>query len=458
MRRPNILLVDDEPSIRFGIREYLSGAGYEVAEAATVAQALETAASFQADLVLTDFRLPDGDALELMPKLRARDPGLPIILITGFGTVEMAVKAMQLGADHVYTKPVELPMLLAQVQRLLEQRRSERSQRAKERTKRPRNPFLGISAAIHELEIQATRVAQSQATILLTGETGSGKGLLARWIAENGPRRGEAFVALNCGGFSRELLDAELFGVEKGAFTGAAQAKAGLLEVAHQGTVFLDEIGDLSQELQPKLLKVLEEGCLRRLGETKERTVDLRLISATHQNLNALIEQGQFREDLYYRLNTVQLRFPALRERPEDIPALAQALLEHLAADMGRAPPILPTETLKAIQSHPWRGNVRELRNALERALVLSDGESLEPGDVLPAYPIPAVATDRRATATIPSFKEAEKKLLQAALKEAKGSVPAAAKLIELPLSTFYDKLKTLGITVRDKGGPGSIS
>ncbi|MEE8218183.1 MAG: sigma-54 dependent transcriptional regulator, partial [Vicinamibacteria bacterium] len=280
--------------------------------------------------------LPDGTALDLLPRIKELDASLPVIVLTGHASIDLAVRAVKEGADQFLAKPVELPALLVLLRRLLESQRARRRQIAG-RTRQAReeiDPFIGSSAPLRKLAEEARRVAASSSPILIEGETGSGKGVLARWLHRNGPRADEPFVDMNCAGLSRDFLETELFGHEKGAFTGAVSAKVGLLEVAHRGVVFLDEIGDLDPQVQPKLLKVLEEKRFRRLGEVRDRQVDIQLIAATHQNLAAMARERKFRSDLYYRISTIPLRVPPLRERPEDIPALARRLVEGFSADL----------------------------------------------------------------------------------------------------------------------------
>jgi DNA-binding NtrC family response regulator len=289
------------------------------------------------------------------------------------------VRAVKEGAEHFLTKPVELQALLVILQRLLENRRTHQRQLASKsrQTRETVDPFLGTSTAMRRLAEEAKKIFVAESPILIQGETGSGKGVLAKWLHNHGPRTEEAFVDLNCAGLSHELLETELFGHEKGAFTGATSRKSGLLEVAHHGTVFLDEIGDMDPQVQPKLLKVLEEKCFRRLGEVRDRHVDIRLIAATHQDLNALVREKKFRSDLYFRINTIPLIVPPLRERVEDILPLSHHLLHLIAAELGRSEVTLRPEAERALQEYPWPGNVRELRNVLERAVLLSDKNTL---------------------------------------------------------------------------------
>jgi DNA-binding NtrC family response regulator len=314
------------------------------------------------------------------------------------------------------------------------------------------DPFLGTSAAIRALELQARRVVKSHAPVLILGETGAGKGVLARWMHFNGPRAREPYVDLNCAGLAKELIESELFGHEKGAFTGATATKAGLIEVAHRGTVFLDEIGDMDLAVQPKLLKVLEEKRFRRVGDIRERTVDVRFIAAANQDLAKRAEEKTFRQDLLYRINTITLNVPALRERREDIPLLAATILESLARDMPLGKRMLTAAAMGALQDYPWPGNARELRNALEHAVLLTDGNTIDV-DAL------GLSGRRRPTAAAPvsadppssgdlTLKAAEIQEISRALQAEGGRVGRAAQRLGVPRSSLYQKIRKYGIAI----------
>jgi DNA-binding NtrC family response regulator len=444
---PKILIVDDEPGIRFGVRDFLESEQLEVDEADSVASAERAVREAGPDAVILDHMLPDGTALDLLPRLKELDPYLPVVVLTGHASIDLAVRAVKEGADHFLAKPVELPALVVILRRLLESRREKRRQIAG-RTRQAReavDPFVGSSPAIRELAEQASRVAASSSPILIEGETGTGKGVLARWLHRNGPRADEPFVDMNCAGLSREFLETELFGHEKGAYTGAVSSKPGLLEVAHRGVVFLDEIGDLDPQVQPKVLKVLEEKRFRRLGEVRDRQVDIQLIAATHQDLATLTSERRFRSDLYYRINTLPLRVPTLRERAEDIPVLAGRLLEAFAADLGRRGLRLSPEAQAKLVRHRWPGNVRELRNVLERALLLSGRDVLEPGDLRVEGPsiVPAEAPAPGTTLTL---DELERQHITRVVESLGGRVAEASHRLGIPRSTLYQKIKKYGI------------
>ena len=336
------------------------------------------------------------------------------------------------------------------LERLLENQRNRQQQLARRsrRGRELRDPFLGTSAAIRALAEEARKVSASDSPVLIQGETGAGKGVLARWLHESGPRAEEAFVDLNCAGLSREFLETELFGHEKGAFTGATAAKPGLLEVAHRGTIFLDEIGDVDPQVQPKLLKVLEEKQFRRIGDVRDRRVDIRLVTATHQNLGELVREKRFRNDLFFRINTVPLRVPALRERAEDVPALAEQILEGLAARWGYAKIALAADASEALAGHSWPGNIRELRNVLERAVLLSGSPVIERRDLRFEAAEPTAAPydlDR-------TLIEVERQHIERVLRAEGGRVEAAAKRLGIPRSSLYQKIKRFGIAVGKRG------
>jgi DNA-binding NtrC family response regulator len=447
MARSKVLIVDDEAGIRFGMRDFLETSGYEIAEAESCHAAREAFRSFQPDAAILDHLLPDGNALDLLQHLKEIDPNVPLVVLTGHGSIDLAVRALKEGAEQFLTKPVELPALAVILKRALEHRRDRKKQlaHASRLSREVIDPFLGTSAPIRVLARQAETVAAADGPVLVQGETGSGKGVLAAWLHARGPRADEAFVDLNCSGLSRELLETELFGHEKGAFTGAVARKVGLLEVAHLGTVFLDEIGDLDAQVQPKLLKVLEEKKFYRLGDVRERRVDVRLIAATHHDLATLVRDGSFRSDLYFRISTIPLRVPPLRERREDIPLLARHLLERSAKDLGRGSIGLSSEALRALQAHSWPGNIRELRNVLERAALLSGRNVLGSEDLLFDLPIQAYrpASDAKLT-----LLELEREHIDRVLREEGGRVERAAVRLGVPRSSLYQKIKKHGIVL----------
>jgi DNA-binding NtrC family response regulator len=445
-----VLLVDDEEGIRKGYRRFLEGLGLEVAEAGSLRQARHLLAECAVHAVVLDYMLGDGTGLDLLPELRAAVPRVPSVMLTGHGSVDLAVEALQRGADHFLMKPVELPALGAIVARLIELGREERRKLAMASGRRDpgADPFIGSSAAIRGLADDVRRVAGSGATVLIHGETGAGKGVIATWIHAHSPRRDEPMVDLNCSALPRELVESELFGHRKGAFTGAVGDKPGLLEVAHGGTAFLDELGDLEPQVQPKLLKVLEERRIRRVGDVKDRVVDVRLIAATNRDLEDAVERGEFREDLYYRLNTFPLEVPPLRERREDIPVLAERILHGVAADLGRLGVSLSPGSLDALCAHSWPGNVRELRNVLERAVLLADRDVIQSDDLQ----FGRGARDREAPAagTSLALEGVERRHIEMVLRISSGNVAEAARRLEVPRSSLYEKIGRFGIDVSE--------
>ncbi len=448
MAAKRILVVDDDGGVRFGVRDYLSTRGFDVDEASSCTSAEETIQAHLPDVVVLDYRLPDGDALELLPRLKAADADMPVVLLTGHGTIELAVRAIQAGADQFLTKPVELSALHLLVQRLLENRRLRQKQAAG--LSRPGqaavDPFIGTSAVIRRLAEEARQALQTDSPVLILGETGAGKGVLAGWLHRNGSRADEAFVDVSCAGLSRELLDSELFGHEKGAFTGAVSTKQGLLEVAHHGTVFLDEIGDTDPAVQAKLLKVIEEKRFRRLGDTRDRHADVHLIAATHSDLVALAREKRFREDLYYRISVIPLHVPALRERREDIPPLARTLLCRIASELGRPVPSLTDETIEALADFSWPGNVRELRNVLERALLRSRGGTVTRRHLALEGPTPTAPAGGDENLTL---QEIERRHIARVLEAEGGHVERAAGRLGIPRSSLYQKIKEFGLSRR---------
>ena len=444
MAKPKILVVDDDEAILFAIRDFLELHGFAVDDAETCAEAEIRYRAEVYDAITLDYSLPDGNALDLLPKLKDIDPGVPIILLTAHARIELAVRAIQLGAEQFLVKPLDLPALLLVLNRALENQRNRRKQLARDSLEQPQravDPFIGQSAAIHRLEEQSRLAAATESPILIRGETGTGKSELARWLHRDSSRASEPMLELNCGGFTKEFLETELFGHEKGAFTGAVSAKVGLLEAANRGTVFLDEIGDMDLQLQPRILKAVEEKRFRRLGGVQDLKADFRLIAATHQQLDRLVQEQRFRSDLFYRISAIQIFVPPLRERAEDIPAFAQRLLDRLTAECGREPMHLSRAALAKLQQHAWPGNIRELRNVLERVLMGTRSAQIEPFDLDFAASPQGPGEEELATLTL---KELERHHIIRVLNEEGGHVDRAAKRLDIPRSTLYQKLKHL--------------
>jgi DNA-binding NtrC family response regulator len=441
MSRNKVLVVDDESAVRFGIRDFLEQHGYEIEEAESCKDAQHIFRTSRPDIVIADYMMPDGTALDLLPRLKEIDSGIPLLVLTAHGSIDLAVRAIKEGAEQFLTKPLELPTLLIILQRLLQKQRNHHKQLASKsrQVRQATDPFIGTSAAIRALREQAHRILSTESPVLILGETGSGKGVLARWLHDNSPRAEEAFVDLNCAGLSRELLETELFGHEKGAFTSATASKQGLFEVAHRGTIFLDEVGDVDLQIQPKLLKVLEEKRFRRVGDVRDRQVDVRLIAATHQDMGQLVRERRFRDDLYFRISTIPLPFPALRERIEDIPTMAQYLLDKVSADLGRGELLLDENCIQALKAYSWPGNIRELRNVIERAVLLSDQKTITINDLHfdGHTQVGSPFLDSRLT-----LLELEKQHIERVLQEERGRVEKAAKRLGIPRSSLYQKIK----------------
>src|SRR5580704_7259423 len=421
----------------------------QVYEAENMLKAREKFANTTADAAIVDFSLPDGDGFELLRHFKSADPDVPVIVLTGQGSIELAVRAIKEGAEQFLTKPVELPALHMLLVRGMENKRFRRqSLVSQSKARRERlDPFLGKSAAIRKLQELARRVVSSESPILIQGETGSGKGVLAKWIHENSPRADDVFMDLNCAGLEREFLETELFGHERGAFTGAVHATPGLLEVADRGTVFLDEIGDIDLTVQSKLLKVLEAHQFRRLGDVHDRTVDIRLISATHRDLKELVRQQRFREDLYFRITIIPIRIPPLRERREDIPLLANDILRRITAERGCATIELEDTAMAMLQQYPWPGNIREMRNVLERAAQIAERNPLTVRDLELQYAESAAvcSANRPAHAieTNLTMRQLEARYIELVLAEESGSIDRAAQRLGISRSSLYSKVKS---------------
>ena len=444
MPEPTVLLIEDDSAVRHGIAAFLRANGLDVDEADTCQKALERFRAVGHDVVVADYSLPDGTSLDILPQVKKLSEETPFVILTAHGSIDLAVRAIKDGAEQFLTKPVESKALLALVRRLIQQQRLRKRQEVVARTQPGMlDPFVGSSPQIRRLDEQAALMLEWDSPVLILGETGSGKGVLARWIHAHGPRREEAFVNLNCAGLSRELLESELFGHERGAFTGAVSPKPGMLEVGHRGIVFLDEIGDMDPAIQPKLLKALEEKTFRRLGDVRDRHVDIRLIASTNLDLEEMVRVKKFRDDLYYRISTLTLRIPPLRERPEDILVLSRNILTGVCGRMGRPTARLTPDAEALLTRYPWPGNIRELANVLERAMILVKGDTLDAVglglDAVPQIP-------RRDDGRLPTMKEMERMHVERVLERTGGNVTEAAAILGMARRTLYDRLKSLGL------------
>jgi DNA-binding NtrC family response regulator len=447
MLRNRVLLVDDEAAPRFAMRRFLKSRGFDIEEAGDCSTARLKFREFVPDVAILDFRLPDGTALDLIPQFRVNGSAA-IIVLTAYASIDNAVEAVKLGAEQFFTKPVELEALYLVIQRLVENQRNRQQTMAGTKLKERAtliDPFLGQTAAIRELREKAESVLRTDSPLLIQGETGTGKTVLAQWIHRHSRRAEEAFVDLNCAGISREFLETELFGHEKGAFTGAAAAKQGLLEVADRGTVFLDEIGDMDPQVQASVLKVLEEKRFRRLGDVRDRSVDVRLVAATHHDLRQLVTERRFRQDLYYRIGALELSVPPLRERAADIPLLAAMLLARLARDLGQPPVTISADAEAALLRYEWPGNIRELRNVLERALLRTHGE------VLDARALAFPSTSAGAGPSVQrggTLEDVERDYIAQVLREENGAIDRVAERLGVSRSAVYYKARKHGIEI----------
>src|ERR1043165_1206388 len=423
MPSARILVVDDEALVRWSLRERLSAAGYDILEAGLTSEALEQLSGTEIDLVLLDFKLPDGDGLTVLRRVKETSPETQVIMITAFSTVENAVEAMKLGAYHYVNKPFNLDEVVILVEKALETSHLRREVRALRKSQGRDYAFdaiIGASPAMQAIKALLARVAKSPAsTVLLTGDTGTGKDLAAKTIHYNSDRAPRPFVNITMSALPEQLLESELFGHERGAFTDARQQKRGLLETADGGTVFLDEIGEMTAGLQAKLLRFLEEKTFKRVGGLADIRVDVRVVAATNRDLEAEVTKGKFREDLFYRLQVMPIPLPPLRERRGDIPLLASYYIDLFNREFKRHVRGVSPEAMAILEHYQWPGNVREMRNAIERAMLLVDHEWLEPGDfttltrsVTPAeFKLPPEGV---------SLDEVERQLLIQALERAK--------------------------------------
>jgi two-component system NtrC family response regulator len=380
-----ILIVDDEKNYLLVLEALLVDAGYEVITSNDTIEALEITMSHDLDLVITDMRMPGQDGMEFLAQLRSRQPGPPVIMMTAYATVEKAVEAMKRGAFDYITKPFKNEELILTIRKAIEMHRLKQENRLLSRDLQERYQFgniVGKSKIMRQVYEIIEKVAQTRASVLITGESGTGKELIARAIHFNSPRRDKPFISVNCSALSETLLESELFGHERGAFTGAVTQRKGRFELAHGGTLFLDEVGDMSPALQVKLLRVLQEMKFERVGGTKTLQVDARLVTASNRELEREVELGRFREDLYYRLKVVHIKVPPLRERRDDIPLLVHHFLEKAATANAIPVKSVNHEALKYLYQYDWTGNVRELENVIERAVILCDGDDVRPQDL----------------------------------------------------------------------------
>ena len=461
----NCLVVDDETDIRELLVLTLERMNIEAISAANITEAKYILTQHEFALCLTDMRLPDGTGLELLQHINTHYSGLPVAVITAFGSAENAVSALKAGAFDYLTKPISLKQLRPLIESALKLSNTNGSAAVNTLS------LIGESAAINQVRLMIEKLARSQAPVYVSGESGSGKELAARLIHSNSSRSDKAFIAVNCGAIPENLMESEFFGYKKGAFTGAGQDKEGMFQAANGGTLFLDEVADLPLPMQVKLLRAIQEKKVRMVGGTQEESVDVRIISATHKNLIAMMDEGQFRQDLYYRLNVIQLKMPSLRERPEDIPLLAQSLLSKLCHAQGVSLPKLDMDAAKVLLQIKFLGNVRELENMLERALALCDGATITPDDLLldstmlmgnqapVARDSAQSLSDKNSTylpnsalnltdLPLPDYLEnIEKQVILEAMDKTKQNKTQAAKLLGVSFRTLRYRLSKLGLS-----------
>jgi DNA-binding NtrC family response regulator len=449
----DILVVEDKESLRTMLRKTLESHGFTVDEAADAYEARRRLQAVRYLVVLTDLKLPAGSGLDVLREAREADPDTPVIIMTAYGTVEEAVKAMKDGAADFLTKPVDTEHLLVLLDRAVDRRRllTELILLKEEHQRRFGLPkVLGEDPGLKEAMLALQRAAGTDTTVLLLGESGTGKELMSRALHLLSPRAKGPFVAINCAAIPENLLENELFGHEKGAYTGAGARKVGKAELAHKGTLLLDEIGDLTLPLQGKILRLVQERQFERVGGLQTLTVDVRLVAATNQDLRALVDEKRFREDLYFRLSVFPIEIPPLRRRRRDVLLLAEAFLDRLAREMGRRGLTLSEETKRALGEHSWPGNVRELQNCLERAVILCDGSTIEPSHLRLDPPMregPALADVVDLAGPLPEVTKrvaarAEEEAIAAALRETDGDRAAAASRLGISLSTLNRRLR----------------
>ena len=459
-----VLIIEDNDTIRLGMEKTLIKAGFDARSVASGKRGIELAGEFRPCCVITDLRMSEMDGIEVLKALRNLLPETPVMIITAFGTIEKAVEAMKLGAHDFITKPFSPELLRVKVQQAVEVSKLSREKerlffenqylRMQAQARYDSGEILGSSAAIEKVHATIKKISKSDSTVFIAGESGTGKELVARAIHNNSARKDEPFIKVNCSALAEGVLESELFGHEKGAFTGALKRKLGRFELAHGGTLFLDEIGDINANIQVKLLRVLQEKEFERVGGTQTLKVDVRIISATNQDLQARVDQGLFREDLYYRLVILPLTLPPLRERIEDIEPLANAFLNRLNKRHKEAPKTLGKKTINALKSYGWPGNVRELENVIEQLYVMAEKPRIETAN-LPNFLKKSGNDDKikvkLGELSLPQLLEsAEKHLIEEAKLQCGGVKTRMAKLLGIKTSALYYKLEKYGLLEKD--------
>ncbi len=450
--KSRILVIDDEAEIRRSVRMILEYEGYEVIEASSGPEGVTLAERETPDLVFLDIKMPGMDGLDALQRIKAANDTLPVVIISGHGTVSTAVEATKAGAFDFIEKPLASERVLVTIRNALDQTRLRDENTSLKRAVEVRHQMVGESAALRQVWDAIKRAAPTNATVLLLGESGSGKELVARSIHRNSLRSRDRFVQVNCAAIPEELIESELFGHEKGSFTGATEKQIGKFEQADRGTIFLDEVGDMSAKTQAKVLRVLQEGEVERLGSARTIKVDVRVIAATNKDLEAEIEKGNFREDLYFRLSVIPIRVPPLRDRREDIPALVRHFADLFSRDNNRRPQRFTPGALEYMQRARWKGNVRELRNTVERLIIMTPGDAIDVDDLREIVRLEAKPTagdnEKERPGTLREFKEsAERTFLVGKLRENNWNISKTAEVIGTPRSNLYKKLEQYGIS-----------
>jgi DNA-binding NtrC family response regulator len=441
--KARILIIDDEESIRMAFVSFLQSKGYHCMEAETGINGLNLVQTDVPELVLLDMNLPDMDGVDVLREIKKENEFVVVIMVTAFGTIEKAVQALKLGAENFLTKPIDPQALLILIEHTLKIHTLKRDEFLKEfgKLSHDEDHYIGTSAKMLKFYELVRLVSKDTITVLITGETGTGKGKWASWIHQQSDRSGKSFVEVNCAGLSKELLESELFGYDQGAFTGATKSKVGLIEVAGGGTLFLDEISEMELSVQAKVLKVLEEKKFRRLGSVQERHADIRLITATNRDLEQMVKESKFREDLFYRLNIMPLELPPLRERREEVVPIAEFFLTQMARQKGYRFPVLTDEAKNALQFYDWPGNLREMRNVLERAFLLSQNKPIT-ADFLPAQRRTASGGSDDLSGPLVPLRDVELRYIRHVLARVKNNYRKASEILGVNRNTIYNRLK----------------
>src|SRR5438105_4673205 len=467
--KPRILGIDDDAGIRESVRRTLEYQGYQFVGAATGPEGLALIERDPPDLVFLDIKMPGMDGLEVLERIKTANPAVPVVMVSGHGTTQTGFEARDRGASGFIEKPFSEAVLIERVQKELSENRTQTAYRALRQEIDSRYQMVGNSPALQKVQDAIQKAAPSKATVLLQGESGVGKELVARTIHRNSPRSRERFVQVNCAAIPEDLIESELFGHEKGSFTGATERQSGKFEQADRGTIFLDEVGDMSPKTQAKVLRVLQEGEVERIGSARTIKVDVRVIAATNKNLEEEIEKGSFREDLYFRLAVIPIYVPPLRERPEDVPVLVKHFMESISRESNIRPRRIAPAALEVLQRYRWKGNIRELRNTVERLIIMTAGDTIDVADLPDIVRSPgAVASStqasvsppklesdpgRAAVGTLREFKDnAERAFLVGKLRENSWNISKTAEAIDTPRSNLYKKLEQYQISQETDG------